>query len=290
MYELCGFSNGMAGLSLTVLVDNATLIDRYFLAEPGFSVYIESGGKQILFDLGYSDIFLTNAGKMGIDLLNIDFTALSHGHIDHTGGLVPLMQHHMEAVIEERPHKKPVIVAHPHCFCPRPNPPLADIGAPVDAAQLARHFPVTTSRVPFWFTDDLVFLGEIPDYGNCRDMEKRTILLPDGEQPDQVKDDTALAYRSDAGLVIITGCSHSGIGTIVRYAQEVCGEEKIRDVIGGFHLMANNAAGISEIVQELTEIKPASLHPCHCTSLAAKCALAKVLPIHEVGVGLNLEY
>jgi 7,8-dihydropterin-6-yl-methyl-4-(beta-D-ribofuranosyl)aminobenzene 5'-phosphate synthase len=280
----------MPGLSLTVLVDNATLIDRYFLAEPGFSVHIVSGGKQILFDLGYSDIFLSNAGKMGIDLLNADFAALSHGHIDHTGGLVPLMRHHLEAVIEQRPHKKPAIIAHPHCFCPRPNPPLADIGSPVDARQLARQFPVTTSRVPLWLTDDLVFLGEIPDDGGCRDSKKRTILLPEGEQPDQLRDDTALAYRSDTGLVIITGCSHSGIGTITRYAQEVCGEEKIRDVIGGFHLMGDNAAGISATVQELAELNPSNLHPCHCTSLAAKAALAKVATVHEVGVGLKLVY
>ncbi|MDO8872647.1 MAG: MBL fold metallo-hydrolase [Methanoregula sp.] len=280
----------MPGLSLTVLVDNVTLIDRYFFAEPGFSVYIESGGKHLLFDLGYSDIFLTNAGKMGIDLLNVDFVALSHGHIDHTGGLVPLMRHHLEAVIEDRPHKKPAIIVHPHCFCPRPYPPLADIGSPVDAGQLARHFPVTTSRAPIWLTDDLVFLGEIPDDGGCRDTKKRTILLPEGEQPDLLKDDTALAYRSDTGLVIITGCSHSGIGTITRYAQEVCGEEKIRDVIGGFHLTEDNPAGISETVQELIKIKPANLHPCHCTSLPAKCALAKKAPVHEVGVGLKLEY
>ncbi|MDO9550354.1 MAG: MBL fold metallo-hydrolase [Methanoregula sp.] len=280
----------MAGLSVTVLVDNATLIDRYFLAEPGFSVYIESGGKKILFDLGYSDVFLINAEKMGVDLLDLDYVALSHGHIDHTGGLVPLMRHHLEAVIEKRPHKKPAIIAHPHCFCPRPSPPLADIGAPVDVVQLARQFPVTTSRVPVWLTDDLVFLGEIPDYGGCRDNKKRKILLSEGEQLDLLKDDTALAYRSDTGLVIITGCSHSGIGTITRYAQEVCGEEKIRDVIGGFHLMGDNPAGIPGTVLELSRFNPANLHPCHCTSLGAKIALAKVAPVHEVGVGLKLEY
>lgn len=280
----------MAGLSVTVLVDNATLIDRYFLAEPGFSVYIESGGKKILFDLGYSDVFLTNAEKMGIDLLEVDYVALSHGHIDHTGGLVPLMRHHLEAVIEKHLHKKPAIIAHPHCFCPRPSPPLADVGAPVDAVQLARQFPVTSSRIPVWLTDDLVFLGEIPDYGGCRDNKKRKILLPEGEQLDLLKDDTALAYRSDTGLVIITGCSHSGIGSIIQYAREVCGEMKIRDVIGGFHLMGDNPTAISETVRELYQFKPAHLHPCHCTSFAAKTALVDVAPVHEVGVGLKLEY
>lgn len=55
-------------MKLSVLVDNNTLIDRYFLAEPGLSFLIEDGDTVVLFDTGYSDIFLKNAWKMGLDL------------------------------------------------------------------------------------------------------------------------------------------------------------------------------------------------------------------------------
>ena len=280
----------MPHLAVTVLVDNATLIDRYFTAEPGLSFSIETGGKKILFDLGYSGIFLANAEKLGINLLDLDYVVLSHGHIDHTGGLVPLMRRYMEAIIEHHSHKLPTVIAHPHCFYPRPMPPLADIGAPVDDAQLRRYFPVTLSTSPVWLTDDLVFLGEIPRDGRRLVSKKRIILTPEGNLPDLLLDDTALAFKSDQGLVIITGCSHTGIGAIIRYARQVCGEQRIRDVIGGYHLMDDDSAGISLSVSELSALEPANLHPCHCTSLAAKIALAQVAPLHEVGVGLKLEY
>lgn len=55
-------------MQLTVLVDNNTLIDRYYLGEPGVAYYLEDGDVRILFDVGYSDIFLRNAQALGIDL------------------------------------------------------------------------------------------------------------------------------------------------------------------------------------------------------------------------------
>ena len=80
-------------MKLTVLVDNNTLIDRYFLAEPGLSFLIEDGDTVVLFDTGYSDIFLKNAWKIGLSLTNIDYLVLSHGHLDHTWGLEPLIKY-----------------------------------------------------------------------------------------------------------------------------------------------------------------------------------------------------
>lgn len=55
-------------MKLTVLVDNNTLIDRYYLGEPGASYYLEDGDAKILFDVGYSDVFLKNAAALDIDL------------------------------------------------------------------------------------------------------------------------------------------------------------------------------------------------------------------------------
>ena len=59
-------------MKLTVLLDNNTLIDRYFLGEPGVSYWIETGGRNILFDVNYSDAFIHNAPKMAIDVLLAD--------------------------------------------------------------------------------------------------------------------------------------------------------------------------------------------------------------------------
>ncbi|NTV00660.1 MAG: MBL fold metallo-hydrolase, partial [Methanoregulaceae archaeon] len=105
-------------MSLTVLVDNNTLTDRYFTAEPGLSFLLRTGGKKVLFDTGYSGMFLANAERMGINLRDLDYVVLSHGHLDHTGGLVPLIRLLTEAKIEDMAHKVPELVAHPLCFYP----------------------------------------------------------------------------------------------------------------------------------------------------------------------------
>ncbi|NLE61106.1 MAG: MBL fold metallo-hydrolase, partial [Planctomycetes bacterium] len=65
-------------MKLTVLLDNNTLIDRYFLGEPAVSYYMEDGDVRVLFDAGYSDAFIQNAHRLGIDLLHLDCVVLSH--------------------------------------------------------------------------------------------------------------------------------------------------------------------------------------------------------------------
>ncbi len=282
----------MAGLSLRVLVDNTTLTDRFFIGEPGLSIYLECGGKRILFDTGYSGAFLANAEKMGISLLDLDYVVLSHGHIDHTGGLPFLLRALMEASREERPHRVPTIIAHPHCFYPRPMPHIGDIGSPVNEATILRQCPVTTSKKSLWLTGDLVFLGEID---RVMDMvpdrhKRRTIVTPDGPQPDRLLDDSALVYLSGQGLVIITGCSHAGIGNTIAYARKVGVDQRVRDIIGGLHLKESDHETLEGTLSYLQHVRPAALHPCHCTSLAAKIALAAVAPVREVGVGLRLDY
>ena len=63
-------------MRLTVLVDNNTFTDSYFYGEPALSFYIEENNRKILFDTGYSDIFIKNAEKMGINLTQIDTLVL----------------------------------------------------------------------------------------------------------------------------------------------------------------------------------------------------------------------
>ncbi|WP_417204562.1 MBL fold metallo-hydrolase [Acetoanaerobium sticklandii] len=77
-------------MKLTVLVDNNTFIDQYYLGEPAVSYYIEDEEIRLIFDTGYSDIFISNAKLLNIDLEKLTHIALSHGHNDHTRGLMYL--------------------------------------------------------------------------------------------------------------------------------------------------------------------------------------------------------
>jgi len=281
------------GLRLTVLVDNNTLTDRYYTAEPGLSFLLETGGKKVLFDAGYSDVFLANARKMGHDLQDLDTVVLSHGHLDHTGGLVALVQLLTEAVIEERAYHVPDLIAHPRCFYPKEKLPIPNFGSVLGEAEVRRHFRVTLSDRPVWITNDLVFLGEIPrTYGfEQTDPGKRRIHLPDGRtEPDRLLDDSALAFRSGAGLVVVTGCSHAGICSITAYAREVCGDDRVASIIGGLHLLAPSPARLAGTGEYLQALGLQALYACHCTDLASKIALAGYAPVRDVGCGLRLEW
>jgi 7,8-dihydropterin-6-yl-methyl-4-(beta-D-ribofuranosyl)aminobenzene 5'-phosphate synthase len=279
-------------LTLTVLVDNTTVLDRDFCGEAGLSFLLDTAGKKILFDTGLSGLFLANAEKMGIGLWDLDILVFSHGHIDHTRGLAALAWHLAHATPEGRRTRVPEIIAHPRCFWPREKKGRKN-GSVVSEEEARRQFPVTLSDKPVWITDDLVFLGEIPRKlaFERADPGKRRISLPDGRtEPDQMLDDSALAYRSGEGLVIITGCSHAGICNITEYAREVCGETKVIDIIGGFHLIRPEPERMNKTVAYLGGLSLKALHPCHCTSLPAKIALAAQCPLQEVGVGLTLEW
>ena len=278
-------------MKLKVLVDNNTLTDRYFRGEPGVSFFIEDGPEKILFDVGYSGLFIENAFKMGIDLLDIDFVVLSHGHLDHTWGLDPLVRLFTEAKIEGIDHKTPTLVAHPDAFRSREVGGLGEIGALLSEEKLSRHFEMALSRAPFWLTDRLVFLGEIE---RNNDFEAKiplgTISAEKGEKDDFLMDDSALAYRSAEGLVIISGCSHSGICNIMEQATRVFGERKIFDVVGGLHLLDPPERQMRETLRYFERAKPRQVHACHCTDLASKVALAGVANLKEVGVGSDLKF
>ncbi|MGG1663940.1 MBL fold metallo-hydrolase [Brevibacillus sp. NRS-1366] len=275
-------------MKLTILVDNNTLIDHYFIAEPAFSAFIEADGKRILFDTGYSNAFLKNAQKLAIDLRKLDFIGLSHGHVDHTWGLFHLAQHHFEARLENLPFHSPTIIAHPQAFQSKLVPNLGEIGSIISEQKLAHHFPIKLSEEPVWLTENLVFLSTIP---RSFDFEGHdTIGFLDDGTPDNLIDDTAFVYKAKEGLIIIVGCAHAGICNIVEYAKKVCGTDRIVDIVGGFHLLQTEENQLVKTVNYFEQLKPLKLHACHCTGLQAKIALASVTNIQEVGVGLTLRY
>jgi len=280
-------------MRLTVLVDNNTFIDRYFYGEPGVSYLIEEGDFKILFDVGYSDAFIKNAQKMNISLLDVDFIVLSHGHIDHTGGLEPLIKYFKEAAIEKIDHKKPKMVAHPLALLTKKCEEFEDIGSLIPEKKLALHFRLQLSREPLWLSEHLVFLGEIErknDFEAQKPMGKRVKKNTVEDKDDYLLDDSAVVYKSLEGLVIITGCSHAGICNIVEYAQKICKDDRIIDIIGGFHLLQLTNEQLQPTLEYMKQLKPTALHACHCTDLKAKIALSRGVNLIEVGVGLRLEY
>ena len=138
-------------MKLTILTDNNTIIDRYLLGEPGLSFYLEDGEDSLLFDVGYSDVFLQNARTLGIDLANVPRIVFSHGHDDHTRGLLALHQQSMLA--------GKTIVAHPAALNPKyrdVDGQRLDIGAPFTADALQQICTLQLSQKPVQLTEHLL--------------------------------------------------------------------------------------------------------------------------------------
>ncbi|QDS32972.1 MBL fold metallo-hydrolase [Brevibacillus brevis] len=277
-------------MKLTVLVDNNTYIDRYFVGEPAVSYLIEEEDKRILFDVGYSDAFIRNSEKMRIDLRKLDYVALSHGHNDHTWGLDPLIRMFSEAKLEQLEFRLPTIIAHPDVFYSK----LLngeEIGSLLTAEKITRHFKLEYTKKPVWLTEKLVFLGEIERTMPFEADNAIGQIARDGEiSEDYLLDDSALVYKAENGLVIIVACSHSGICNTIEYAKKVCGDDRILDIIGGFHLLNPGEYQMNKTVEYFQTVKPKYLHACHCTDLKSKIALSDVANVLEVGVGLTLEF
>jgi 7,8-dihydropterin-6-yl-methyl-4-(beta-D-ribofuranosyl)aminobenzene 5'-phosphate synthase len=273
-------------MRLTVLVDNqASFALR---GEWGLSFFIEAEGQRILFDFGVSDLFLTNAARLKIDLLKLDCLILSHGHVDHAWGLDWLLKSYL---LQQLPlEKRPTLIAHPLALAPKFSSNGIEGGILLHEAVLKRNLKKTNfAKEPVWLSEHLVCLGEIE-----RKIEKKQAMgetvISDALTADYLWDDTALAYKLPQGLVIITGCSHSGLCNIVRQAQTICNEERIVDIIGGFHLLNPTPDRLQETVAFLKTINPGQLHPCHCTDLSSKMALGQVSSVKEVYCGLELNY
>ncbi len=276
-------------MKLTLLLDNNTFIDKYFLAEPGISILIEDSDTSVLFDTGYSDIFMRNAQKMGKDLSHIDYIVISHSHLDHTWGLETLVRFFTELDINKLPYKCPTLVGHTFCLTGASADNIREFGTLLSEQKLAKHFKLQLNRKPQQLNDNLIFLGEIPRIntfeGNLSFGKK------DGQQEDDIViEDSALVAKTKDGLVIITGCSHSGICNIIEYAKTLTGDDRILDIVGGFHLQAPPQEQLEGTIAYFKDLNPINVHACHCTDLASKIALSGVCNIKEVGVGLSLEY
>jgi len=259
-------------MKLKVLVDNNTFIDKYYFGEPAVSYYIEDADSKILFDVGYSDLFIQNASALEIDLRNTTDIVISHGHDDHTGGLKHFFEQFSIPDIR--------ITAHPMAFDEKMIGE-ASISSPLSAVQLAKKAKLTLSDKPVKVSENIYFLGQIPP---MNDFEERR---PVGE--DYLYDDSAIVFKSVKGLYIITGCSHSGICNIIEYSKQVCDDEKIAGVIGGFHLFDVDLR-VKKTIEYFLKNNIDELYPCHCVSFQVKAEISKYAPVNEVGVSMELEW
>lgn len=255
-------------MKLTVLTENTA--GGKFLAEHGLSYLIEHDDEKILFDTGHSDIFLKNGLALGIDIQNdLNIVVLSHGHWDHGDGLQFIQG------------KK--LITHPLSFIKRYRKGgKENIGLKLTRTEIDKKFRLFETEKPYFISAQIIFLGAIP---RDNDFESQnTMFVDEHGNDDFVPDDSALVIIQDNELVVIAGCSHSGICNIADYAQRITGISKIRAIIGGFHLKGNDLQ-TKRTVEHLKRIGVSKLYPSHCTELAALAAFYNEFSIVQVKTG-----
>ena len=256
----------------------------FLVAEHGFSSLLQvkygNAYKNVLLDAGISSGgILHNLKTMAFNVNDLNAIVLSHGHSDHTGGL--------PAVIDQIGCSPIPLIAHPDAFLDRmvkmPSGKEVSVSAPVlTQSQQNKIIPMISKNTAFLADDHLLVSGEI---ARITDFEKGfpahyTKHSGTWEHDPLIMDDQCIIIKlREKGLVIITGCCHSGIINTVRYAQRLTNCEKIHAIVGGFHLTGGLFEKIiPETIRELKKIAPDYMMPGHCTGWSAVHKIAAAMP------------
>ena len=259
-------------LRVTTLSENTAGIPGV-IAEWGLSVLVDTGEAKILFDTGASSSVPHNALLLGVDLSQIDRIALSHGHFDHTGGLMGVL----------RQAGKPMeIIAHPDIWSNKYTK-VGDweryAGIPFKREELESiGASFSLSEGPVWITDDVVTTGEVPMVTEYEEIEPM-MRVKEGDELllDPFRDDQALVVKTELGLVVILGCAHRGAINTIKHAQEITGVEQVHTVIGGTHLERASEERITLTAAALQEMGVQRVGVSHCTGLNSSVLLAQQL-------------
>jgi 7,8-dihydropterin-6-yl-methyl-4-(beta-D-ribofuranosyl)aminobenzene 5'-phosphate synthase len=259
-------------------------ITNSVLSEHGFSATVTATTNEkprtMLFDFGFSeDVVARNATALGVDLTKVEVAALSHGHMDHFGGL---------AQVAARIGKGGLgLVLHPATFR-RSRYVEAVQGNRVNLPALERDrvkaagFEITESKEALLLLNgDVLFLGEIPRRASFEKGLPNAFYEENGQKiSDPTEDDTAVVMNlGNKGLVVLSGCAHSGIVNTVEYAREITGISKVHVVMGGFHLAGPAFEPIiGDTIESMRRIGPDYVIPTHCTGRKAILAFEKAMP------------
>ncbi len=203
----------------TVLSDNRTN-DSRLLTEHGLSVFLQTDRHKLLLDTGGSDVMVSNAKMLGIDLGSVDYVFISHGHNDHAGGLRHLLRQN---------HTAKVIVS-PHALSGQFYSKRGELHS------ITTEWPVIDSGRVVSIDHTCCIEGDISVMAHI----PHTQPLPRGNQYLFVRNDdgeyVADDFRHEMALfvdgLLFTGCAHSGLENILAACPW-----PVHTVVGGFHLL-----------------------------------------------------
>ncbi|BEP29652.1 MBL fold metallo-hydrolase [Helicovermis profundi] len=226
------------------------MLIKVITERPDFSLQIETDSKKkILFDTGNQNVE-KRYEELFEKKLEFEYIVLSHGHWDHGNGLEYL--------------KDKKLICHPNSFIKRYRAKdRSYIGLKLNKEELKEKFELTMKDKAYKISNGVYFLGEINKSNNF-EGKISTFEKENGEM-DLVKDDSGMCFNTEKGLVVISGCSHSGICNIIEHAKRVSGQAKVYAVIGGFHLKIVDEI-LEKTINYLEKEQIDYIYTGHCTS------------------------
>ncbi len=259
-----------------VVCENYVPTSFGIVGEHGFAAIVNVGGRKVLFDTGQGAGLLGNSRFMGIDFSETEFLALSHGHKDHTGGVMDFLN-----AVGGKP-----VVAHPKVFESRTavrkigdreiRLPIGMSWTKEDLEAAGAEFSL--SAEPFEIVPGLWFSGEVPMKNDFETTDASLYVgSNDDLKLDPFDDDASLFAVTDRGITIIAGCAHRGIVNTMAHARELFSDKPFYAVIGGFHLMDASRERIDKTIEAFREYDVKLIAAGHCTGLPSVFELAKAL-------------
>ncbi len=239
-------------MKLTVLTEN-TACRPQIQAVHGLSLLLETEGRHILLDVGPGPEFAENAKLLNVDLDQVEFCVISHGHDDHGGGL--------HRFLEENTHA-PVYLAKgafDRHFSGR-----GEIGL---ATELAQHPRIHMTDAVTLLDDQVTLFSAVPGEELVPSANQG---LLDEHGPDGFLHEQDMLIREGKRLYLFGGCAHRGIVNIMERAKTLAG--RYPDVVvSGFHLAAGGTgkcmaddAYLDALGKRLLDTG-AQFYSCHCT-------------------------
>ena len=251
----------MENIEISLLVENG-VCDTDLLGEWGVSMYIKYKEKAFLFDTWATWVFIENAKQMWINLDTIKLVVLSHHHDDHVGWLFSTQFAENKSIL-----------AHSELF-------------KKVWEKINWNYKKIESDSVYEISKGMYFLWEIP---RKNDFERWNYW------EDKMRDDTALAFKTDSWVLVVSWCSHAWIVNICEYAKKVTWEERLYWVLWGFHLLDTfgwiddyKEWQVEKTLEYFKKEKPKYLYPFHCVDFNILTEFKKEFDIEKLSTGSKI--
>lgn len=257
------------------LVENE-LGDSGCEASHGLSFYIETENHKLLFDSSPCELVLRNAEKLGVDLKTVDTVILSHGHYDHSGGILPFAEINPRAKIYMQHNAGGEYYAFDgeekgYRYIGIDKKILS-----LPQLQLLKGDTKLDDELQLFTVDERAY--PLPS------TNKRLRELCDGQYiQDEFHHEHNLLLTAGGKKILFCGCAHNGILNVMETLERKFGSESLPDlVIGGFHLMKRtefseaDTAEVTEIANRLKSYK-AHFSTCHCTGIPVFTQMKEIM-------------